>query len=58
VANPESNSPSRILAHCFWGSMFVKQRTTCILQEDKLKAISGISSAYIQGNRVIQSHGS
>jgi hypothetical protein len=31
---------------------FVKQGTTCILQEDKLRAVSYIASVYIHGNQV------
>jgi hypothetical protein len=58
VASSESNGPSRILAHCSFGVEFVKLRTTCILQEDELRAVSCISSANIHGNRVIASHGS
>jgi hypothetical protein len=36
----------------------VKPKATCILQEDKLKAVSYAMSAYIHGDRVIPSHSS
>jgi hypothetical protein len=57
VAIHESNGPLRIQAHCS-GIRFVKQRTTCILQEDKLRAVSYVLSAYIHKDRVIPSHSS
>jgi hypothetical protein len=57
VASPKPNSPSRVLAHCS-EDWFVKQRTTCILQEDELRAVSCVATVYIHEGRVIPSHSS